>query len=131
VTVPVKKDKTVEKTRTRTLSGVNGSASGAVPNEEEFAVADGRFFPLNLEPLGGEPASPSDSERGLYLHLSSFIIFLPHRHRHPTFSKRWARSRAVLGIVNAVPRAPQSRVAGLPSSGLVLSPQTPNLGHLY
>jgi len=45
------------------------------------------------------------------------VIFLPHHHRHPTFSKRWARSRAVLGIINAVPRAPQSRVAGLPLFG--------------
>jgi len=131
VTVPVKKDRNVEKTRIHTLSGVKGRAPGAVPNEEEIVIPGGSFSPLNLDPLGGDLASLSDSERGPYLHLSSFIIFLPHHHRHPTFSKRWARSRAVLGIVNAVPRAPQSRVAGLPSSGLVLSPPTPNLGRPY
>lgn len=129
VTVPVKKDRNVEKTRTRTLSGVKGRAPGPVPNEEEIVIPDGSFFPLNLDPLGGEPASPSDSERGPYLHLSSFIIFLPHRHRHPSFPKRSVRSRAVLEIVHAVPWAPPSRVAGVPSSGLMLSPRTPNLGY--
>ena len=71
VTVPVKKDRNVEKTRTRTLSGVKGRAPSAIPNEEEIIIPDGSFFPLNLDPLGGEPASPSDSERGSYLHLSS------------------------------------------------------------
>ena len=103
VTVPVKKDRNVEKTRTRTLSGVKGRAPSTVPNEEEIVIPDGSFFPLNLDPLGGEPASPSDSERGPYLHFTSFIIFPPHH--HPSFSKRWARSRAVLEIVNAVPGA--------------------------
>ena len=77
VTVPVKKDRNVEKTRIRTLSGVKGRAPGPAPNEEEIVIPDGSFFPLNLDPLGGEPASPSDSERGPYLHLSSLIIFLP------------------------------------------------------
>jgi len=100
VTVPVKKDRNVEKTRTRTL----GRAPGAVVNEEAMVIPDCSFFPLNLDPHGGEPASPSDSERGPYiLQLSSFIIFLPHHHRHHSFSKRWARSAAVLEIVNAVP----------------------------
>jgi len=88
VTVPVKKDRNVEKTRTRTLSGVKGRAPSTVPNEEEIVIPDGSFFPLNLDPLGGEPASPSDSERGPYLHFTSFIIFPPHH--HPSFSKRWA-----------------------------------------
>ena len=131
VTVPVNKDRNVEKTRTLTLS-VKGRAPGAVPNEGEIVIPDGSFFPLNLDPLGGEPASPSDSEQGPYLHLFSFIIFLPHHHRHhPSFSKRWARFRAALEIVNAVPRTPPSRVTGLSSLGLVLSSQTPNLGHPY
>jgi hypothetical protein len=103
VTVLVK-DRIVEKTRTRTLSGVKGGASGAVLNEEEIAIPDGSFF--NLGPLGGEPASPSESDRGPYLHLSSLIISLPHHHNHhPSFSKRSARSRAVLEVVDAVPRA--------------------------
>ena len=89
VTVPVKKDRNVEKTRTRTLSGVKGRAPGAVVNEEEIVIPDGSFFPLNLDPHGGEPASPSDSERGPYiLQLSSLIIFLPHHHRHDSSSKR-------------------------------------------
>jgi hypothetical protein len=129
VTVPVKKDRNVEKTRTRTLSGVKGGATGAVLNEEEVVISDGGLSPLNLDPLSGELASPSDSERGPYLHLSSLIIFLPHHHRHPSFPKRSVRSRAVLEVVNAVPRVPPSRVAGVPSSGLMLSPQTPNLGY--
>jgi len=88
VTIPVK-DRNVEKTRTRTLSGVKGRAPGAVVNEEEIVIPDGSFFPLNLNPHGGEPASPSDSERGPYiLQLSSLIIFLPHHHRHDSSSKR-------------------------------------------
>jgi len=88
VTVPVKKDRNVERTHTRTLSGVKGRALGAVVNEEEIVIPDGSFFPLNLDPHGGEPASPSDSERGLYLlHLSSLIIFLPHHHRHHSSPK--------------------------------------------
>jgi Domain of unknown function (DUF1708) len=78
VTVPVKKDKNVEKTRTRTLSGVKGRAPGPVVNEEEVVIPDGSFFPLNLDPHGGEPASPSDAERGPYLlHLPSLVIFPP------------------------------------------------------
>jgi len=113
------------------MSGVKGRAPGAVPNEEDIVIPDASFFPLNLNPLGGEPASPSDSERGPYLPFSSFVIFLRHHHRHPSFSKRWARSRAVLEIINALPRAPPSRVSGVPSSSLVLSPQTPNLGYPY
>jgi hypothetical protein len=62
------------------------------------------FFPLNLDPHGGDPASPSDPERGSYLlHLSSLILILPHHHRHHSLSKRWARSRVVLEIANNVP----------------------------
>jgi hypothetical protein len=77
VVVPVKKDRNVERTRSRTLSGVIGRAPGAVPKEEEIVIPDGSFPPLNFGPLGGEPARPSDSERGLYLHLSCLIIFFP------------------------------------------------------
>ena len=84
VTIPIKKDRNVEKTHTHTLSGVKGRAPwapSAVINEEEIVIPDGSFFPLNLDPHGGESASPSDSERGpSLLHLSSLIIFLPH---HP------------------------------------------------
>jgi hypothetical protein len=119
-----------EMTRTRTLSGVKGRAPGAVPNEEEILTPDKGFPPLKLGPRGGESASQLDSEWGLYLHLSSLIIFLPHHRRYPSFSKRWARSRVVLKIVNAVPHAPPSHVAGVPSSGLVFLPQTPNLDTL-
>src|SRR6266581_4840363 len=36
---------------------------GAVVNEEEVVIPNGSFFPLNLDPHGGETASPSDSER--------------------------------------------------------------------
>ena len=50
VTVPVKKDRNVEKTRTCTLSGVKGRAPVAVVNEEEIVIPDGSFFPLNLGP---------------------------------------------------------------------------------
>jgi len=84
VTIPIKKDRNVEKTHTHTLSGVKGRAPwapGAVINKEEIVIPDGSFFPLNLDPHGSESASPSDSERGpSLLHLSSLIIFLPH---HP------------------------------------------------
>jgi len=88
VTVPIKKDRNVEKTRTGTLSGIKGRAPGAVVNKEEIIIHDGSFFPLNLDPHSGEPASLSDSERGPYLlHLSSLIIFLPHHHCHHSSSK--------------------------------------------
>src|SRR5712691_5300811 len=111
VTLPVRKDTNVKNTRIRTLSGVKGRAPGAVVNEEDIVIPDGSFFPLNLDPQGGERASPSDSERGPYLLLiSSLIIFLPHHRRHHILSKQWARSRTVLEIVNAVPR-PHRRVS--------------------
>ena len=104
VTLPVRNDTNVEKTRSRTLGGVKGRASGAVANEEEIVVPDCSLFPLNIDPDGGEPASPSDSERGPYLlHLSSLITFLPHHHRHHSLSKRWSQSCVFLEIVNAVP----------------------------
>ena len=45
------------------------------------------------------------------------------------FEKLAAISRSLV-IVNAVTRAPL-RVVGMPSSGLVLSPQTPNFGYTY
>jgi len=64
VTVPVKTDRNVEKTCSHTLSGVKGRAPGAVPNEEEIVIPGGSFSPLNLDPLGGDLASLSDSERG-------------------------------------------------------------------
>jgi len=60
----MKMDRNVEKTRSHTLSGVKGRAPGAVPNKEEIIIPGGSFSPLNLDPLGGDLASPSDSERG-------------------------------------------------------------------
>jgi len=54
---------------------------------EDIIISYGTFFPLNLDPLGSEPASPSGSEQGPYLHLSSLITFLPHHHHYPSFSK--------------------------------------------
>jgi hypothetical protein len=66
-TFPPKKDKHVEKTRTRTLSAAKGRAPGPLVNEEEPLIPDGSFFPLNLDPPGGgDPASHPDSERGSY-----------------------------------------------------------------
>ena len=76
-TVPAKKDKNVEKTRTRTLSAAKGRAPGPLPNDEEPLIPDGSFFPLNLDPPGGgDPAGHSESERGPY-YLS--ISFFPGR----------------------------------------------------
>jgi hypothetical protein len=70
-TVPPRKDKNVEKTRTRTLSAAKGRAPGPLPHEEEPVIPDGAFFPLNLDPPGGgDPASQSESERGSYPSLS-------------------------------------------------------------
>ncbi|KAH9987661.1 hypothetical protein BJV74DRAFT_978753 [Russula compacta] len=62
-TIPAKKDKNVEKTRTRTLSAAKGRAPGPILPEEELIIPDGSFFPLNLDPPGGDHlASPSGSE---------------------------------------------------------------------
>jgi hypothetical protein len=69
-TFPGRKDKNVEKTRTRTLSAVKGRAPGPPLNEEDPVIPDGSFFPLNLDPPG-DPASPSDSDRG-----SSYLFFI-------------------------------------------------------
>lgn len=73
-TVPAKKDKNVEKTRTRTLSAAKGRPPGPLPSEEDTFIPDGSFFPLNLDPPGGgDPAGPSESERGsYYLSITSF-----------------------------------------------------------
>jgi len=115
-------------TRTRTLSGVKGRAPGATPNGGDIVIPDGSLFPGNLDPLGGEAASPSDSERGPYLHLTSLIIFLPHHHRHPSALGVISRS---FGDRQCCASRATSCVAGVPSSGLVLSPQTPTLGYPY
>ena len=96
------------------------------PTKEDIIIFYGTFSPLNLDPLGGgEPASLLDPEQGPYLHLSSLIIFLPHHHRHHSFSKHWVRPHVVLDIVNAVPHVPLLRVTGVPSLGLVLQPKPP------
>jgi hypothetical protein len=65
-THPGKKDKHVEKTRTRTLSAAKGRAPGPLVNDEEPVIPDGSFFPLNLDPPGGDPPGHSESERGSY-----------------------------------------------------------------
>ena len=72
-TVPARKDKNVEKTRTRTLSAAKGRAPGPLPNDEDTIIPDGSFFPLNLDPPGGgDPAGHSESERGsCYLSINS------------------------------------------------------------
>lgn len=64
---PPKKDKNVEKARTRTLSAAKGRAPGPLPNDEDSLIPDGSFFPLNLDPPGGagDPAAGHpESERG-------------------------------------------------------------------
>src|SRR6267142_2105766 len=73
-TVPAtaKKDRNVEKTRTRTLSAVKGRAPGPIHNEDEPVIPDGSFFPLNLDLPGADPANQSESEPSSY-----FIISLP------------------------------------------------------
>jgi hypothetical protein len=73
-TVPAKKDKNVEKTRTRTLSAAKGRAPGPLPNDEDTLIPDGSFFPLNLDLPDG--VDPAESERGSY-YLS--IAFFPKR----------------------------------------------------
>jgi hypothetical protein len=74
-TVPAKKDKNVEKTRTRTLSAAKGRAPGPLLNDEDSLIPDGSFFPFNLDPPGGgDPAGHSESERGpYYLFIASFL----------------------------------------------------------
>ena len=72
-TVPPKKDKNVEKTRTRTLSAAKGRAPGPLPNDEDTLIPDGSFFPLNLDPPGAGDPGHSESERGpYYLSINSF-----------------------------------------------------------
>ena len=80
-TFPPKKDKNVEKTRTRTLSAAKGRAPGPLL-EEDPVIPDGSFFPLNLDPLG-DPAGHSDAERGLSHRSLSPLLYAPlHRGFH-------------------------------------------------
>ena len=67
---------------------------------------------------------------GPYLHLSSLTIFLPHHHRHRSFSKCSARSHAVLEIVNAVLWAPPLRVAGCSHRDSCFRPKSQTLDTL-
>ena len=69
---PTKKDKNVEKTRTRTLSAAKGRAPGPLLNDEDTLIPDGSFFPLNLDLPGGP--DPAEQERGSY-YLSLSINF--------------------------------------------------------
>jgi hypothetical protein len=67
-TVPAKKDRNVPE-KTRTVSAAKGRA-GPLLSDEEPVIPDGSFFPLNLDPPGGDPAtSSSDSEPGPHLYL--------------------------------------------------------------
>ena len=80
-TVPAKKEKNVEKTRTRTLSAAKGRAPGPLLHDEDSFIPDGSFFPLNLDlpPGGGDPAHP-EPERGSYKSLYHFLPRAPfHR----------------------------------------------------
>jgi hypothetical protein len=73
-TVPAKKDKNVEKARTRTLSAAKGRAPGPLPNDEDSLIPDGSFFPFNLDPPGGGDPGHSESESGsYYLSITSFL----------------------------------------------------------
>lgn len=75
-TIPAKKDKNVEKARTRTLSAAKGRAPGPILAEEEPIIPDGSFFPLGLDSPGGDHlAIPSGSEHGPF-YLSPSTSFL-------------------------------------------------------
>ena len=128
VTVPIRKDRDVEKTCSRALSSIKGTTPGAVLNEEEVINSDASFLLLNLGPLDGEPASRTNSERGLYLHLSSLIIFLPHHILVPLSRSARPDPTQFGRLLTVCSCVPPSHVAGVPSWSLVLSPQTPNLG---
>ena len=77
-TVPAtaKKDRNVEKTRTRTLSAVKGRAPGPIHNEDEPVIPDGSFFPLHLDLPSADPANQSESEPGSYFIILSLSLVL-------------------------------------------------------
>lgn len=85
-TFPGKKDKNVEKTRTRTLSAAKGRAPGPLPDEDPV-IPDGSFFPLHLDPPG-DPASHPDSERGSYCTIFLYLLFFSRRHCTGAFTCR-------------------------------------------
>jgi hypothetical protein len=92
-TVPAttKKDRNVEKTRTRTLSAVKGRAPGPILNEEEPVIPDGSFFPLNLDLPSADPVNQSESEQGSYFIIFSLPLVLftfSSLHNHHTFPRR-------------------------------------------
>ncbi len=63
---------TTTTTTTPTLSTTKGRASSPMLNEEEIII------PLNLNPLGNNPAKLSELEQGQYLSLSlSFFSITP------------------------------------------------------
>ncbi|KAI0271985.1 hypothetical protein BGY98DRAFT_1108804 [Russula aff. rugulosa BPL654] len=89
---PTKKDKNVEKTRTRTLSAAKGRAPGPLLHEEDSLIPDGSFFPLNLNldlsGGAGDPAAtghPPESERG-------------HREREQDYGYLSYQHNVVLGL---------------------------------
>ena len=84
-TVPGKKDKNTEKTRIRTLSTPKTRPPGPIVHEDEPLIPDGSFFPLNLDPPTSDPASLSDSERGV-CHISSSFFYKRPRACRPSSS---------------------------------------------
>jgi len=106
-TVPAaKKERNVEKPRTRTLSAAKGRAPGLPLNEEEPVIPDGSFFPLNLDPPSADAASPSESERGpYYLTLSPSYQSFPKRRGIGTssfFSPGVTTRVVILAIAHAI-----------------------------
>ena len=126
VHVPIRKDRDIEKTRTRTLSSVKGTASSADPNEEDIINPDVSFF-LNLGPLDGESASPTDSDRGPYIHPSSLITLLSNNIVIPLSRSARRDPTQFWGLSMVCTCAPPSRVACVPSSSLMPSPQPQTL----
>jgi hypothetical protein len=98
--IPVKIDKNVEKVRARTLSGVKGSAPGAVPNTQQRRDRHPRRELSSIH--SAVNLQVRQIQNGVRTFTSPPIIFLPHRYCHPTFLKRSVRSCAVLEVVNAV-----------------------------
>ena len=83
-----KKDRNLEKTRTRTLNTVKGKTPRPIHNEDAPVIPEGNLFPLNLDPPSTNPVSQSGSERGAYYLIRSspsplpFLILFIFSHCH-------------------------------------------------
>jgi hypothetical protein len=122
MTVPVMKDRNVEKTGTRTLSGVKGRAPGAVLNEEEVDILDGAFS-LSTSAHSAANLQVRQIQNGvrtftslLSLSLSPIIIAIPLSRSARRDPVRFWRTSMLC------PRRYRSL------TGVVLSSQTPNPG---